>query len=73
MNRRKWFMGLGALAAGATAASAATKTNAPSKSATYTVPKGITRIRVRSWEGQEEVLDTHFSVKPGQIFRIDAV
>lgn len=73
MDRRKWFMGLGALVFGATAASAATKTNPAAKSATYKVPAGITKIRVRSWEGEDEVLDTHFSVKPGQIFRIDAV
>lgn len=73
MDRRKWFMGLGALVFGAGAASAATTPKSSAKSATYKVPPGITKIRVRSWEGEEEVLDTHFSVKPGQIFRIDAV
>lgn len=71
MDRRKWFLGLGALVFGG-AASASTNANSGARSATYTVPKGITRIRVRSWEGKDEVLDTHFSVKPGQIFRIDA-
>ena len=40
----------------------------------WTVPNGINRIRVRSWSKDgDEVIDTHFSVKPGQVFQINVV
>lgn len=43
-------------------------------SVSWTVPDGIRRIRVRSWSKEgDEVIDTHFSVKPGQVFQIDVV
>lgn len=72
MDRRKWVAGIGALLASAGAASAATKQYSGARSVTYTVPPGIKRIRVRSWKGKDEVIDTHFTVEPGQTFRIDA-
>lgn len=72
MNRRNWFMGIGALLVGTGSASASVNANTGARSVTYTVPKEITRIRVRSWKGKKEVIDTHFTVEPGQIFRIDA-
>lgn len=72
MDRRSWFLGLGALVFGAGAASAATKQYSGPRSVTYTVPEGIKRIRVRSFKGKREVIDTHFPVEPGQTFRIDA-
>jgi hypothetical protein len=72
MNRRNLFLGI---AASAVTAVPAKSSNAGTKrSATYTVPAGIKHIRVRSWKKDgTEVLDTHFTVQPGQFFRIDAV
>jgi hypothetical protein len=49
------------------------KANAETKTGNYTVPKNVKRIRVRSFVGDKEVLDTHFRVVPGQKFVIDAI
>lgn len=70
LSRRKLFGSLVAGVAAVTPAVAATGTS--QKSVTYMVPKGIRRIRVRSYKGDREIIDTHFSVEPGQIFKIDA-
>jgi len=73
LSRRKLFSGLVAGVAAVTPAVAATSPAGTSqKSVTYMVPKGIRRIRVRSWKGDREIIDTHFSVEPGQMFKIDA-
>ncbi len=76
MNRRNWFLGLGALmvgaGAGASVAESSPKVYKGPRSVSYTVPPDIKRIRVRSWKNDREVIDTHFRVEPGQIFRIDA-
>lgn len=52
------------------AASAAPNRN----SASWRVPAGINKIRVRSWnsDGSKD-LDRTLNVEPGQIFRIDAI
>ena len=39
----------------------------------FVVPKGVNRIRVRSYRDGDEVLDTELNVSPGQTFRIDPV
>ena len=69
LSRRKLFGGLlvGAAAVVPTAAESATK-----KSVTYMVPANVKRIRVRSWKGDREILNTSFSEEPGQMFRIEA-
>lgn len=72
LSRRKLFAGLAAGVSAVVPAAAAT-TGSSQKSVTYMVPKGIRRIRVRSWKGDREIIDTHFTVEPGQMFRIDAV
>jgi hypothetical protein len=46
---------------------------AENKSGTYTVPKNVKKIRVRSTIGEKEVLDTNFRVVPGQKFIIEAI
>ena len=71
LSRRKLFAGL--VAGVSAAVPAAATTGSSQKSVTYMVPKGIRRIRVRSWKGDREIIDTHFTVEPGQMFRIDAV
>lgn len=43
-------------------------------SATWRVPPGITKIRVRSWNPNGTAnLDRTLTVKPGEFFRIDAI
>lgn len=39
----------------------------------FVVPKGVNRIRVRSYRSGEQVIDTELNVTPGQTFRIDPV
>lgn len=78
MDRRGLFGGLAGIIALpflSKAADAATRCYDQSKnSVKWTVPGGIDRIRVRSWSKDgNEVIDTHFSVKPGQVFQIDVV
>lgn len=77
MDRRSIFGGLAALLAMPIAAKAATAKkcfNQDQNSVQWTVPKNITKIRVRSWSKERgEIIDTHFSVKEGQVFRIDVV
>jgi hypothetical protein len=67
VNKRLILAGLAALPFLAIGAQAETKTG------TYTVPKGVKKIRVRSTVGDKEVLDTNFRVVPGQKFIIDAI
>jgi len=37
----------------------------------FVVPKGVTKIRVRSYRSGHQVMDTWISVTPGQTFKID--
>lgn len=71
MNKRKLMAGLSALPFLSLAATAPAQ--AESKSGKYTVPNNVKRIRVRSFFGEKEILDTSFRVKPGQVFMIDAI
>jgi hypothetical protein len=54
---------------------AAKAASAPNRnSATWKVPPGIQKIRVRSWnaDGSPD-LDRTLNVEPNQVFRIDAI
>lgn len=70
MNKRFLLAGLAALPFFSVAASAATQRN----TATWKVPPGIKKIRVRSWnaDGTPD-MDRTLSVEPNQTFRIDAI
>ena len=46
---------------------------ASSGSASFVVPSGVNKIRVRSYRKGDKVIDTQINVSPGQIFRIDPV
>lgn len=69
MNKRWLLSGLAALPFIGVAQAAPQR-----NSASWRVPAGITKIRVRSWntDGSKD-LDRTLSVEPGQIFRIDAI
>jgi hypothetical protein len=76
LTRRKLFAGLaGAVSAPilATVANAAPHCYSGNKnSVQWTVPTDIKRIRVHSWDKDgNDLIDTHFSVKPEQVFKID--
>lgn len=77
MYRRSLFLGLlGAVVAPVAARAAATTKcfKQDTNTVDWTVPKDIKRIRVQSWSKEgDEVIDTHFRVRPGQKFRISAV
>lgn len=71
MNRRKT---IGALAAAITlAAPFSAKAEDEPADVTYIVPKGVNKLRVRSYVGDNKVIDTTMPVEPGQKFRINAV
>jgi hypothetical protein len=57
---------LGALVSATLPASAASTYN-------FVVPKGVRKIRVRSYRNSKQVIDTELNVIPGQVFRIDSV
>ena len=69
MNKRWLLTGLAALPFIGDASAASNR-----NSASWRVPAGIKKIRVRSWntDGSKD-LDRTLSVEPGQIFRIDAI
>ena len=69
MNKRK-MMGALALLAAVPLVSPA---SAAKTSATFSVPTGVKKIRVRSYKGGRVVIDTMLNVEPGQVFKIDAV
>lgn len=77
MNKRK-FVGMaagplvlfmGAMGAGRSSFAATQRNNA-----TWKVPAGVTKIRVRSWnaDGTPD-MDRTLNVEPNQTFRIDAI
>lgn len=72
MNKRSAF---GAIAALALAPTVIGASNAADKkpAATFVVPKGVTKIRVRSYRGSNKIIDTALNVVPGQTFTIDTV
>ena len=71
MNKRALLAGLAALPFASVAAMAATTQR---NTATWKVPPGIKKIRVRSWnaDGSPD-LDRTLNVEPNQTFRIDAI
>ena len=70
MNKRNLLAGLTALPFFAIVANAASQRN----NATWKVPAGVTKIRVRSWNPDGSVdLDRTLNVEPNQVFRIDAI
>lgn len=79
MDRRNLFGGLVAAVGGIllTKPALSQSKNCYTKdknSVRWTVPSDIRRIKVRSWSKDgDEVIDTHFRVRPGQVFQIDVV
>lgn len=71
MNKRLLLTGLTALPFFSVLAQAATPQR---NTATWKVPSGVTKIRVRSWnaDGTPD-LDRVLNVEPNQVFRIDAI
>lgn len=70
MDKRSLLAGLTALPFFAIVANAASQRN----TATWKVPPGVKKIRVRSWNPDGTVdLDRTLNVSPNQIFRIDAI
>ena len=69
MNKRWLLAGLAALPFIGVASAAPNR-----NSASWKVPPGIKKIRVRSWnpDGSRN-LDRTLNVKPGEFFRIDAI
>jgi hypothetical protein len=39
----------------------------------WKAPEKVTKIRVRSWNGNNKVIDTYIDVKPGQTFLFEAI
>jgi hypothetical protein len=71
MLRRSLLAGLTALPFFAIVANAATTQR---NNATWKVPSGVKKIRVRSWNPDGSVdLDRTLNVSPNQVFRIDAI
>lgn len=72
MNKRNVF---GAVAALALAPLMIGRSEAmPRKAAaTFTVPSGVKKLRVRSYRNGNKVIDTALNVVPGQTFTIDTV
>jgi hypothetical protein len=70
MHKRSLLAGLTALPFFAIVADAATQRN----NATWKVPPGVKKIRVRSWnaDGTPD-MDRTLNVEPNQVFRIDAI
>lgn len=70
MHKRSLLAGLTALPFFATVSNAASSKN----SASWRVPSGIKKIRVRSWnpDGSKNI-DRTLNVAPGETFRIDAI
>lgn len=72
MNKRTVF---GAIAAIALAPFMIGRSEAAGRraAATFVVPGGVNKIRVRSYRDGKKVIDTSLNVAPGQTFTIDTV
>lgn len=68
MTRRGIFAGLAAIFGSSFLAK-----NASATSTNWTVPDGVSVIRVRSYRNGRLVLDTNVDVISGQVFKIDVV
>lgn len=78
MKRRFIFAALAALVPGVASQARADAKSCISTnnkdSVSWTVPTSVKLIRVRSWSKDgDEVIDTHFRVRPGQVFQINVV
>jgi len=73
MQKRKLLAGLLGLAAIPFVAKASSNAEAAKSrgSATFVVPAGVEKIRVRSYVAGDKVLDRELDVQPGQVFKID--
>lgn len=70
MDKRSLLAGLTALPFFVIVANAATQRN----TATWKVPPGVKKIRVRSWNADGSIdMDRTLNVEPNQTFRIDAI
>lgn len=74
MNKRILLLGAGTLAATSLANVLEAEAASSRNTATWKVPPGVKKIRVRSWnaDGSPD-LDRTLSVEPNQTFRIDAI
>ena len=72
MHKRSLLAGLTALPFFAIVANAANISNR--NTATWKVPAGVKKIRIRSWtpDGDNDI-DRTLNVEPGEVFRIDAI
>jgi hypothetical protein len=72
MDKRLLLAGLTALPFFATVTNAANLNGR--NTATWKVPPGVTKIRVRSWtpDGRKD-MDRTLNVEPGELFRLDAI
>lgn len=72
MNKRFLLAGLAALPFISSAVKA--KADSRRNSATWRVPPGVSKIRVRSWKADgSKDLDRTLNVEPGDFFRLDAI
>ncbi len=73
MNKRYILAAVAALAATPFMIGRSEAAGREGPSATFTVPRGVKKIRVRSYRDGRKVIDTAMNVQPGQTFTIDAV
>jgi hypothetical protein len=74
MNKRILLLGAGTAAAASLASVLEAVAASQRNTATWKVPSGVQKIRVRSWnaDGSPD-LDRTLNVEPNQTFRIDAI
>lgn len=72
MNKRNTFAAIAALAI-APFMIGRSEAAGRRSAATFVVPRGVTKIRVRSYRGNDKIIDTAINVVPGQTFTIDTV
>jgi divalent metal cation (Fe/Co/Zn/Cd) transporter len=71
MDKRAFIVGL--LAAPIALASDVEAAEKVVSTVRWKAPPGVKKIRVRSWNGNDKVIDTHIDVKPGQTFLFEAI
>lgn len=74
MNKRALLIGAGTFAAASIPMVMEAQAASQRNTATWKVPPGVKKIRVRSWnaDGSPD-MDRTLSVEPNQTFRIDAI
>ena len=74
MNKRNFIAVVGSLAAATVPFVVAAEAASQRNTATWKVPPGVKKIRVRSWnaDGTPD-MDRTLNVEPNQTFRIDAI